>query len=95
MQTNMESGLHMEKNKHAYENFLGSFTHHFHFSPSDLPCSFLQHQYRTFDCKDDSFSPSQTSLSISILSNGIRLDSKHFFLFSSYFSFFFFLLSFL
>jgi len=71
MQTNMESGLHMEKNKHAYENFLGSLTHHFHFSPSDLPCSFLEHQYRTFGCKDDSFSPSQTSLTISILSNAL------------------------
>ena len=93
MQTNMESGLHMEKNEHAYKDFLGSFTQHLHFSPTDLPCSFLEHQYRTFGCKHDSFSPSQTSLSISILRNSIRLDLKDFFLFFFVFFFFFFLLS--
>ena len=89
MRTNMESGLHMEKNEHAYENFLGSFSRHFHFSPSDIPCSFLEHQYRIFGRKDDSFSPSQTSLSISISNNGIRLDSKDFFLFFFVYFFFF------
>ena len=54
MQTNMESRFHMEKNEYTCENFFESFTHHFlpHFSPSDLPCSFPEHQHRTFGYKD-------------------------------------------